>query len=78
MRVDEGRRMRVMLVARRVDRVVKVRIRCGRQSVQECQHRYSRTEMAQHDTSIVTAAYWACQASTAAKGPNARYNAGYD
>ena len=57
--------MRVMLVARRVDLVVGVRIRCGRQSVQECQHRYSRTEMAQHDSSIVNAAYWACQASTA-------------
>jgi hypothetical protein len=60
--------MWVMLVARRVDLVVGVRIRCGRQSVQECQHRYGRTELAQHDGSIVNAAYWACQAARPSKG----------
>jgi hypothetical protein len=45
--------------------VVRVRVRCGRQSEEECQHRKRRTKTAQHDRSIVSAAYGPCQARTA-------------
>jgi hypothetical protein len=71
MAVDEGVPIRVMLVAHRLNRVVRVRVRCGRQSKKECQHRKRRTKTAQHDSSIVSAAYGPCQARTASP----RYNA---
>ena len=48
--VDEGVPIRVMLVAHRLDRVVRVRVRCSRQSDEECQHRKRRTKAAQHDS----------------------------
>jgi len=65
MRVNESLPVRVTLVARRVDRVVRVSVWCGRKPVQECQHRNSGTKTAQHDRSIVSGAYYPCQASTA-------------
>ena len=74
MGVDEGVPIRVMLVAHRLDRVVRVRVRCGRQSEEECQHRKRRTKTAQHDSSIVSAAYGPCQASTARRRYNADMN----
>jgi hypothetical protein len=70
MGVDERVPIRVMLVAHRLDRVMCVRVRCRRQSQEECEHRKSRTKTAQHDSSIVSAAYGPCQASTARR----RYN----
>jgi hypothetical protein len=73
MGVDEGVPIRVMLVAYRLDRVVRVRVRCGRQS-KECQHRKRRTKAAQHDSPIVSAGYRPCQASTASRRYNADMN----
>ena len=70
MGVDERVPVRVKLVAHRPDRVVRVRVRCGRQSEEECQHRKRRTKTAQHDSPIVSAGYGPCQASTA----SCRYN----
>jgi hypothetical protein len=72
MGVDEGVPIRVMLVAHRLNRVVGVRVRCGRQSEEEWQHRKRRTKTAQHDSSIVSAAYGPCQANRAGAP---RYNA---
>jgi hypothetical protein len=72
MRVDEGVPIGVMLVAHRLDRVVRVRVRCGRHSEEECQHRKRRTKTAQHDSPMVSAGYRPCQASTG------RYNANMD
>jgi hypothetical protein len=45
--------------------VVRVSVWCGRKPVQECQHGNSGTKTAQHDSSIVSGAYYPCQASTA-------------
>jgi hypothetical protein len=65
MRVHEGLPVRVALVARRVDRVVRVSVWCGRTPVQDCQHRNSGTKTAQHDSAIVSGACYPCQASPA-------------
>jgi hypothetical protein len=66
MRVDERLLMRVMLVGRRFDRVVHVRVRgCGK-PIQQGQYRSTRPRTAQHDSSIVSALSSGCQASTAA------------
>ena len=65
MRVHESRPVPVTLVARRVDRVVRVSVRCGRKPVQECEHGNRGTKMAQHDRSIVSGACYPCQATTA-------------
>ena len=74
MGVDESVPMRVMLVAHGLDRVVRVRVRCGRQSEEDCQHRHRRTKTVQHDGSIVSAAYGPCQATTAPRRYNADMN----
>ncbi len=66
MGVDEALPVRVVLVAHRLDRVVRVRVRRRRQSEEERQHRQKRTNIAQHDSSIVSAAYAPCQAHSEA------------
>ena len=65
MGVDDGVPICVMLIAHRLDRMVRVRVRRGRQSEKERKHRKRRTKTAQHDSSIVSAGYGRCQASTA-------------
>jgi hypothetical protein len=74
MGVDEGVPIRVMLVAHGLDPMVRVRVRCGRQSKEECQHRKRRTNAAQHDSLMVSAGYRPCQASTASRRHNADMN----
>ena len=71
MGMDECVAVGVKLVAHRLDRMVCVRVRCSRQSEEECQHRKRRTETVQHDRPILIARYGPCQASTA----SGRYNA---
>lgn len=51
--MDERVPMRMMVVTRRVDPVVRVRVGCGPKPAQEGQHRNDRTRTAQHDGSIV-------------------------
>src|SRR5688500_16472386 len=72
--VDQRLPVRVKLVALRLDRMVRVRVRRDRQSEEECQDRKRRTKTAQHDSPILSAAYGPCQASTASRSYNAATN----
>ena len=65
-RVDERVPVRVMLVAHRVDIVMRVRVRCCRKPAEEGQQRNDRAQTTtQHDPSMVRGALRPCQARTA-------------